>query len=248
MQTRPTRITLTAAEPRARVELAAGTIVPRLIERGPRWARIALVAGGALLLGGDRIDIAVTVGDGCSLELEDIGGTVAYGADGVASFWEVEITVGAHARLSWAGLPLIVSDGADVHRSTRIRLAPGAVALVRESVVLGRSGERGGRARIRTSVTDADGPVLEEALDIDGTRPVPGVLGGHRVLDSIVCAGVRPSAMSVVGATVMALEAPGAVARSLGAAAHASPLQPIWNDWSAATSVDERNRSDAHQH
>ncbi|NQX26506.1 urease accessory protein UreD [Microbacteriaceae bacterium VKM Ac-2854] len=244
MSIRPTRIAVAAGESRARVELAAGTIVPRLIERGPRSARIALVAGGALLLGGDRIDIAVTVGDGCTLELEDIGGTVAYGADGVASFWEVEITVGADARLSWAGLPLVVSDGADVHRCTRIRLAPGAVALVRESLLLGRSGERGGRARIRTSVTDSVGPVLEEALDIDGAHPVPGVLGGHRVFDSIVCAGLRPTSASVVGSSVMALDEPGAVARFLGAAAHASTLAPVWNEWAAEVAALERSTSD----
>ncbi|NQX11767.1 urease accessory protein UreD [Microbacteriaceae bacterium VKM Ac-2855] len=240
----PTRIAVAAGEPRARVELAAGTIVPRLIERGPRSARIALVAGGALLLGGDRIEIAVTVGTGCTLDLEDIGGTVAYGADGVASFWEVDITVAADARLTWAGLPLIVSDGADVHRSTRIRLASGAVALVRESVVLGRSGECGGRARIRSTVADAGGPILEEALDIDGARPVPGVLGGHRVFDSIICVGERPVSVSVPGATVMQLEEPGAVARCLVAAVHTSPLASVWNDWFADCAADERNGID----
>lgn len=239
-----TRIALEAGEPRARVELAAGTIVPRLIERGQRSARIALVAGGALLLGGDRVEIAVVVGEGCSLELEDIGGTVAYGADGVPCFWEVDVQLRVGASLSWAGQPLIVADGADVHRSTRVRLADGAVVLLRESLVLGRSGERGGVARIRTSVRDAEGPVLEETLEADGAHGVPGVLGAHRVLDSIVCAGLRPSALSVAGVTVMALDASGSVARFLGATTHASPLAPIWTDWSAVVGADARRRNE----
>ncbi len=241
---RATRITIDAGDPRARVTLAAGAVVPRLIERGPRSARIALVAGGALLLGGDRVDIMIAVGDGCTLDLEDIGATVAYAADGVASFWDVGITLGEDARLRWAGLPLIVADGADVHRSTRIRLGVGAVALVRESVVLGRSGERGGRVRVSLSVADGDGPVLEEALDADGAHPVPGVLGAHRVLDTIMRAGDRPDPVSVPGVAFMALSAPGGIVRFLGAAAHESPLTPIWNEWSAAPAAVERSRVD----
>lgn len=240
-----TRIGILAAEPRAQVQLTAGRIVPRLIERGPRSARVALVAGGALLLGGDRIDITISVGDGCTLEIEDIGGTVAYGGDGVASFYQAEITVGEGARLTWAGLPLIVADGADVHRTTRIRLAAGARGLVRESVVLGRSGEHGGRVRSRTWVSDDYGPVLDEAIDADGTLPVPGVLGAHRVFDTIVCAGMRPDSVTLPGATVMALDEPGAVARYLGPAAHASPLPQLWNEWAGSLMPEETSRSDA---
>lgn len=232
-----TRITVDAGGSRARVTLDAGTIVPRLIERGPRSARIALVAGGAVLLGGDRIDIVIAVAAGCTLDLDDIGGTVAYGADGVASFWTVDVTVGAGARLRWAGLPLIVSDGADVHRSTRIRLGRDAVAMVRESVVLGRSGERGGRLHLSTSIADDDGPLLEEALDADGAHPVPGVLGAHRVLDTIIRVGDRPDPVSAAGVAFMALDEPGGMARYLGAAAHTSPLGTVWNAWSNPTAT-----------
>ncbi|WP_350350884.1 urease accessory protein UreD [Microbacterium sp. A8/3-1] len=239
-----TRIAIHADEPRTRVDLVAGAIVPRLIERGPRSARIALVAGGALLLGGDRVDIAVTVGSGCTLDLEDIGGTVAYASDGVAAFWDVEVTLGADSRLRWAGLPLVIADSADVHRQTRIRLGDGAIAVIRESVVLGRSGERGGRIRHRTSVADAEGPVLEEELDADGGAPVPGVLGANRVLDTIIRVGDRPPAATGRGATFMALSAPGAIARYLGDAAHASPLAEIWNEWADLPLAVERNAVD----
>lgn len=236
----PVRIAIAASEPRALVTLVGATIVPRLVERDARSAHVALVAGGALLLGGDRVDIAIAVGDGCTLDLEDVGGTVAYSADGVACFWDVEIDVGAGARLTWNGLPLIVAEGANVHRNLRMRLGAGASALVRESIVLGRSGERGGRLRLHTSVRDGDGPVVEEALDADGAHPVPGVLGAHRVLDTILCAGDRPPPVRVDGVTVMALEAPGATARYLGDHAHSSPLAAVWRDWSAAPAAEER--------
>ena len=236
-----TRIAVDAAAPRARVALVAGAVIPRLISRGPRSARVALVAGGAQLLGGDRIEIAIAVGDDCTLELEDVGGTVAYSADGVASFWDVEIAVGARARLTWAGLPLIVSDGANVYRSTRITLGADGTALVRESTVWGRSGERGGVAHLRSTVTDQDGAVFDEVLDADGAHPVPGVLGENSVLDSMLCVGYRPEMSGspmAASATVMVLVAPGYVARYLGTHAHQSPLTALWDDWCAAPAAE----------
>lgn len=240
-----TRIRIDAGAPRARVTLEAGTIVPRLIGRGPRSAHIALVAGGALLLGGDRVDILISVGVGCTLDLEDIGGTVAYAADGVSSFWAVEIILAEGARIRWAGLPLVVADGADVHRSTRIRLGRDAIAVVRESVVLGRSGERGGQVHLCASMSDEDGPILEEALDADGELPVPGVLGHHRVIDTIVRIGDRPPELSMSGVAIMELSEPGGMARFLGTAAHASPLSAVWNEWSVLSeTASEGDRGD----
>ncbi|WP_282857557.1 urease accessory protein UreD [Pseudoclavibacter helvolus] len=226
-----TRIRIGAGSQRARVDLVGGAVVPRLIERGPSSARVALVAGGALLLGGDAVSIEVVVADGCSLELEDIGGTVAYDADGVASSWSVDISVGVGARLSWLGQPLIVAGGANVERSTRIRLAHGAVVVLREVVVLGRSGEAGGRAVVQTSVTDAGGPVLEESVELDGGAPVPGVLGANRVFDSLALLGAAAPCGAPDGAVLLTLEQPGAVARFLGDEAHRSPLAELWLRW-----------------
>ncbi|RAG63391.1 urease accessory protein, partial [Burkholderia multivorans] len=58
------------------LRLTPGLMQPRLITRsaGGR-AHVAIVAGGAALLGGDAVSIRIRVGPGCSLLIEDIGGT-----------------------------------------------------------------------------------------------------------------------------------------------------------------------------
>lgn len=225
-----TRIDVSSGVERASVVLGAGVVVPRLVERGPATARIALVAGGALLLGGDEVHIRITVGDGCRLDLEEVGGTVAYRADGPPSVWSVQATVGVGGSLTWAGLPFVVSNGAAVVRSTDLRLGLGATALLRETLVLGRSGERGGRIDSSLSAHDDEGPILDERLVVDGAMPMVGVLGTHRVLDTVTVLGLRPPAVGQPG-SVLDLDQPGAVTRYLGSATHASPLDHAWASW-----------------
>lgn len=151
------------------------------------------------------------------------------------------------ARVAWHAHPFVVCDGADVRRSLHARLGHNARLLLRETLVLGRSGERGGRAVARTDVVDPDGPLLVEELTVDGARPVPGVLGGHRVLDSVLELGAHgddadngDGGVSTGepgdadgddsgtghpdGAVTLALERGGRVHRWLGGDYHASPF------------------------
>ncbi|WP_166845740.1 urease accessory protein UreD [Isoptericola sp. BMS4] len=222
-----------------RVTSADGLLAVRTVSRGPDRAEVALVATGAVLLGGDHVVVRVRVGAGCALRITDVGGTVAYDADGVPSRWDVEIELDDDARLEWYGMPFVVCDGADVARSTTARLGPRAGLVLRETVVLGRHGERGGRVVVRSAVSDDTGPLLVEDVDVCGAAPVPGVLGGHRVLDTLsvldgtderagsdrswssgALAGALPA-----GATTMHLECGGTVTRWLGDAAHLSPIE-----------------------
>lgn len=210
---------------------AGATFVPRLLERTAATARVALVAGGAMILGGDRIGLDVRVGPGCGLELVEVGGTVAYDADGRSSSWITDVTLDDGAWLVWRGLETVIADGADLHRCTRLTLAAGARAAVRDVVVLGRSGERGGRVHLET-VVDVDGrPLLVESVDATGDHREPGVLGDHRVMESILIAGARPDDVSEPH--TMALAGPGALARTLGSAVHDSPLEDTWNAWTS---------------
>jgi urease accessory protein len=157
---------------------------------------------------------------------------VAYGGPdparpGPASAWDVEIELGAAACLGWKGREVIVADGADLHRRTRLAAEAGAVAVLRETTVLGRTGELGGRVRQATSMTVGDEPVLVEETVFSGHHPVPGVLGAERVLDSVTMVGRRP--VDPTGA--MELEAPGALARFLGTQLHRSPLDTLYDRW-----------------
>ena len=58
---------------------------------------------------------------------------------------ELDVTVGDGATLVLEDAPLVVAEGADVVRTTTIRLGGGATAIVRDLVVLGRAGEGPGR-------------------------------------------------------------------------------------------------------
>lgn len=225
--TQPTRISVTAAEPRARVQLEVGLLAPRLVERGPRSALVAVAAAQMLLLDGDDLVIEVDVGAGCALEVEDVGGAVAY--PGVSS-WRLAARVGPGGLLIWRGLPFVVASGATTRRTTEIALGAGAAALIRDTIVLGRHGERGGEITSETIIRCEDRPALVERLEADAARPRLGVLGGHRVLDSVVAVGYRPPP----GEGVLALETPGAIARYLGDDAHASGLDDVVASWRGA--------------
>lgn len=228
-----TRIAVSdAGDGPVRVATTPGLLQARTVSRGPDRAQVALVAGGAMLVGGDRIAVEVEVGEGCALELEDVGGTLAYPGEGRRSAFDVTIRLAARARLVWHSHPFVVADGAAVDRTVTITLAEGAVLCLRETLVLGRTGERGGALRSRLRARTAAGdPLLLEDLDLDGAHPVTGVLGSHRVLDSVLLLGARPEAAPIDGTVVLDLEEPGSLARALAHDAHATGLDALMEDW-----------------
>jgi urease accessory protein len=222
-----TRIAVTAGEPRAHVELAVGALAPRLISRDSSSARVAVAAAGMVLLGGDQVHVEIDVGPGCTLEIEDVGGTVAY--RGARSSWLLEARVGAGGSLLWHGLPFVVTEGAHVERRSSVVLDSDARSVIRETLVLGRHGERGGRLVSGLVVVDEGGPILIEHLEADGAAPEPGVLGGNRVIDAVIAVGFRPATRP----TDLEFDRPGSMARHLSDHTHGSPLDPVWEEWAA---------------
>lgn len=246
MSAAETIIEVDAAEPRSTVRLTTAQLAPRLVSRSSHTAHVALVAAGALLLPGDQVSLRIRVGAGCLLRLEDIGGTVAYGPGAQRARWTTDIELASGAALVWAAKPLIVSDSADVQRTTRVRLADGAMLLARETTVLGRSGESGGTIRSRTLIDQESSPLLAEGLTASGSSAQPGILGGHRVFDTVTVAGIRPDAQSP---GTMMLEGEGAVARHLGSRAHDTALGVLWDAWLGQI-IAERSarREQTHDH
>lgn len=225
-------MTSVLAHPRG-VRTAPGLLQPRLVSRRGTQAHVALVAGGALLVGGDEVAVEIEVEDGCRLTLEDVGGTVAYPSRGTASRFDVRIRLGAGARLVWHSHPFVLAQDADVERRTEVELGPGAALCLRETLVLGRSGEQGGTLRSGLRVHERGGmPVLVEDLLLEGHRPRPGILGDGSVLDSVLVAGMRPAGEAPPGVTVLELARPGALARRIARATHDSALEPVWDTWS----------------
>jgi urease accessory protein len=228
-----TVIRLEPATNRARLTLEGCAIVPRLVEVVGKFARVALVAGGALLLGGDHVDIEIVVGDGCCLILEDIGGTVAYSADGITSRWDQKITVKRGATLVWKAHPLVIADEAHVVRSSLISLGEDASAYIRETLILGRAGEAGGVLASTTRIHNRGGPVFAEELNVAGHSPTPGLLGYHKVLDSVFWLGTERLPFDA-DTRVLELDEGGYIARQLSLDLHESSIHAPWDTWTTS--------------
>lgn len=184
-------------------------------------ARVALVPEQAVLLADDHVTVSVRVAAGCSLEIVEPGGTVAYAMRGGAARWDVDIEVEDGGRLVWRGEPFVVAEGADVARSLVVGLGTDAALSLRETLVLGRTGEGPGRLLTSTEVCRSGVPILVEALD-----SAVG-LGGRRVLDQLLHLGDVGDGACDDAEDVLALESGGHLHRWLGQASHASPLGSV---------------------
>lgn len=231
---RRTRIELGDDHGRVVVRLASAQLTPRRLPDVEGRVRVALVATEMLLLAGDDVTISVEVGDGCRLEIVETAGTVAHDMRGRSATWRVDIRLGNDAILLWSGLPFVVADGADVTRVTRVTLDRGAVAVLRETLLLGRTGENGGRLETQMQATQGGGPLLVESFELSPhARHDAALLGGFRCVDSVTTLGSR-----LLGDGVLQLESEGSVLRWLGRDAHVSPLAGRFH--SAATAATRR--------
>lgn len=212
----------------------ASGLRPVIVHHDATSARVSLVPDGALLLAGDAVEVDVTVDAGARLDLIEPGGTVAFSMAGGRARWDVRLDVARGATLTWAGEPFVVAAGASVDRTTRVRLAGGARVALRESVVLGRYGEAPGAVRQRTRTSEDGRSLLVEDLFLDAST-APGLLGGHRVLASVLLlgAGGEKGAPEPVADRLL-LEGGGVLWRRLATQAHEADLAAAWATAQAA--------------
>jgi urease accessory protein len=207
--------------------MVSGLLRPQLLQLDDEHCRVGLLASTALLLGGDEVELEIEVGAGAPLDLFDVAATVAYSGRGRAAGWRTSIRVADHATLRYPGEPLIVSEGADVTRSTSVDMELSGRLELRETVVLGRSGEVGGpvRSRMHLRVAGEDVWVEDQVLDPAEGRTLPGMLGEHRVLDTALSVGPVPAGPAPPGAVRFTLPyGRGSVSRYLGSSLATSPL------------------------
>ncbi len=208
-----------------RVRVSGGLLRAQRVADGPHGPRVGLVATTALLLGGDEVELVVEVGPASTLQLFDVAGTVAYHGRGRSAAWRTTVTVADGACLAYAGQPRVVSAGADLARTLRVDRAASARLRLRDTLVLGRSGQRGGRVRSETRLRVGGAEVWREDsdFDADGIRDRPGLLGGRRVVDSVLTVGAP--APDCPSATAYGLLGEvGTVTRWLGDELAGSPL------------------------
>lgn len=197
-------------------------------------ARVALVQTAATLVSGDDCAIELELLPGAALTVVETGATVAHHVRGGApARLSVRIRLGDGARLTWLARPLVLGAGCAVVRTTTVELAQTARALLRETIVLGRSGEAPGALRSTLRATHAGRPLLHEQLDSAGlaaaAQPQPAarasaphdllrsqvVAGDATVLDTVMLLGERGA--DLPGSTQLA--GAGSLWRALGARA-----------------------------
>jgi urease accessory protein len=171
------------------------TRLPVLKSQAPlvlRRAREAvyLVSAAAGPLGGDQLNLRITVRAGSALCLRTVAASVALpGLDGGESLLTVTATVEEGGCLDYLPEPVVVADGARHATDVRVTLASGARLLLREELILGRHGERGGGYRGRLHVDYAGRPLLRQCLEVDGSDAVsrgPAVLSDHRAVGTLL--------------------------------------------------------------
>jgi urease accessory protein len=233
---------------RAKLELRSGNLAARVIRQDATGAKVALVATTALLLGGDEIDLQLRIGPGAWLEVVETAGLVAYDAGGTMSRWRLSGTLGDRGLLLLRGEPFVVADGANTVRSSHFLLGEGSLMCVRETVVLGRTGENGGSVRIRNRIDRGQTPLLVEDLDLTdrAARELPGIVGAERVVDTVTLVGTPAPIAPIppVGSAFALSGAAGTMARALRPGLAGSPVAAWWSAWSAAARAGHLATSD----
>jgi len=173
-----TRVAVTAA---GDVELEGDLVTARRLPCEHGRARVALLAPPAPAGGDLRMDVEVAPGR--ALEIVESTGTGTHDVLGPRTTWLADVRLGRDAVLVWPSLPVVVGEGADVLRLTHVELAPGARVVLRETLVLGRRGEAGGRVRTTVRARMADRPLLSETFVAEPAPPMIGELDA--VLDAV---------------------------------------------------------------
>jgi urease accessory protein len=162
---------------------------PLILRRTPE--AVYLVGGAAGPLGGDILELRIEVRAGAALRLRTAAAAVALpGRHGQESVLSVTISVAAGGRLEYLPEPTVAADGARHRTDIRVDLAAGAALVLRDEVILGRHGERGGACRTRLRADLAGVPLLRHELDVSGVDEVslgPAVLAGQRTAGSLLC-------------------------------------------------------------
>lgn len=235
MDVEPTAVRVELVDGVARPTLLHGGtyLRPRLLGTAGPHARVALVGSYAALLAGDDVSIDVEAGPGVHLDVVEPTGMVAYDADDVAARWAASLRVATDALLTWRAAPFVVSAGANVTRRTDVDLAEGGVALLGETLVLGRAGETAGRLYNTQRATLDGRELLVEDLDLRTSeqRSSPGILGTARVVGTTTLLGTHGPEQYADHETRLARR--GALARASTPEAHEADaaLAGTWQRW-----------------
>jgi urease accessory protein len=148
-------------------------------------AVVHLVSSATAPLGGDDLELVVSVGVGAKLRLCGIAATLALpGHRGERSSAVVRFDIDVNATVEFLPEPTVVTARAAHSSLLSVNLAESARIRCRETLVLGRVGEQPGSLDSTIELVRQGSPLLRQCVDI-GDRDLaasPAYLAGHRVL------------------------------------------------------------------
>lgn len=141
-------------------------------------------AGG--IAGGDRFEIAISVGEGARLTMTTAAAEKVYRAQAKPAALDITLKVAAFAHLAWLPQETILFDGAKASRRIDIEVAEGGSLLLCEIMVFGRAamGERMrhgsfvDRRRLRHGGRLAFAETMRLEGDIGAKLARPAIAGG----------------------------------------------------------------------
>ena len=123
--------------------------------------RLLVVGSAAGPVGGDELDLHLTVAPGAHVSIGTAAATIVWpGPHGQRSTMSLTIDVGTGAHVDWHPCPTVSVAGSDHVMSTLVRLEPGATCRIVEELALGRGDEPTGRLDTSVRIERDRSPIV----------------------------------------------------------------------------------------
>lgn len=136
------------------------------------------------LYGGERLATEISVGPGAAAHVTSQAATIVHNARGNGTTQETVLALEPGAFLAVTPDPLVLFTGARLATTTRLEMAPGAVALLTETIVEHRlAGDAQPFERYESAVLVADAAgrlLVSDRMAIDGADFAGAIGGGDR--------------------------------------------------------------------
>jgi urease accessory protein len=185
-----------------------------LYRQHPRLATVTLLNTTAGLCAGDRLVLALDVGDGAVVEATSPTVTRTFSMSHGCAETRTSLRVAAGGYLEYLPRGVLLCGGAELRSSTSIAVEPGGAAGVGEVIVFGRAATGEGHAyralSHRLELLQSGEVLLAEALDLAPDREPEraGVLGGYSAYGSLhlIAPSKEPAAMLAAVRSVLAAQ------------------------------------------
>ena len=167
--------------------------------------RLLVVGSAAGPVGGDELDLHLTVAPGAHVSIGTVAATIVWpGPHGQRSTMSLTIDVGAGAHVDWSPCPTISVAGCDHLMSTVVRLDRGATCRVVEELALGRGDEPTGRLDATVRIERDGAPLVHHrerfGVDVPGWSSTTAVGDARFVHQAFRVGGEIGETATVVGA------------------------------------------------